>query len=151
MCARKVKVLSSESIGIVFKFLPSGKEVAFFQGEIINSSHSFQKYQNTDYDRIAVIHKDQMLFQTEQFWKKITEQNKEKKRIFEAFEDPTIKREISRQQDLILFRIDNNQRSYFNSISKVRFLTEEIHENSFPTCLTWNPAEQPLETTLPVL
>jgi hypothetical protein len=74
ICARKVNISSSESIEVLFQFLPSGKKIVFYRGEIIDSSHSFQQYQISNYDRIAIIHEDQMSFQTEQFWRKTTQQ-----------------------------------------------------------------------------
>jgi hypothetical protein len=87
MSARKVKISSSESINVLFKILPSGKKIAFYHGEIINSADSFQHYGISDYDRIAIIHENQLSFKTEQFWKKTTQRDYENKRIIKAFEN----------------------------------------------------------------
>jgi hypothetical protein len=51
----------------------------------------------------------------------------------------------------MLFRIENDQRSYLNSINKIRFLTKEFHEDIFSTCLAWEAIDQPLEEALPTL
>jgi hypothetical protein len=149
--AKRVKVFSSDPIDILFQFLPSGKKIVFYQGEIIQSYDSFQNYDISDYDRIAIINEDQMSFQTEQFWKTATLKDYENKIILKASQDPTIEREISRQQDLVFTRIENHQRCFLNTIKNFRFLTDESRTNEYSTCLDWEKKEKPNGKSLPKL
>jgi hypothetical protein len=151
MIPRKVKVSSSNSIDTLFQFLPNGKKVVFYHGNIIYSSHTFNKYGISDYDRIAIIQEDQISIETEQFWKKATRKDFENKRIFEAFQDPKVQRTISCQQDRAMIQIENSHRSYQNSINTMQFLTTDTYNNEFSTCINWNKTDKPIEITLPKL
>jgi hypothetical protein len=97
---KKVRYLSSDPLSVLFKLFPFGNKTVFYQGEIINSSSSFEYYGISDLDRIAILNHDQMSFNTEEFWKKATKRDIDNKAIWEASQEPSLKREISRYQDL---------------------------------------------------
>jgi hypothetical protein len=147
--ARKVRVLSSDPISILFKFLPSGNKTVFYQGEIINSSSSFQNYGILDLDRIAILNHDQISFDTEEFWKKATKRDIDNKGIWVTSQEPFLKREISRHQDLCFQKIENHYKSYQCFLKKFHFIINESHKNDHLTCTCWEKEESLLKRLFP--
>jgi hypothetical protein len=135
--AKKVRVLSSDPISVLFKLFPFGNKTVFYQGEIINTSSSFEYYGISDYDRIAVLNHDQMSLDTEEFWKKATKRDIDNKTIWEASQEPFLKREISRHQDLCFQKIENHSKNYQNLIQNFySIIIGESHKNDHPTCIS---------------
>jgi hypothetical protein len=104
---KKVKVNATKPISILFSIFPNGDKTIFYQGEIIQPSNSFEKYEMTNNDRIAIVPNQQISFDSEQFWRKATKRDIETKTEFTSFNDPKMKLMIYRQSDLIFSKIEN--------------------------------------------
>jgi hypothetical protein len=148
---KQVRVNSSDPINVVFKFLPAGNNIVFYHGNLINSKNSFQSYGITDYDRIAITNENQMTFQFEFFWKKVTQIDIERTEILENYQDSLVRREILRHQDLLLLKTENHPRNFHYFIKYFQILTLESDVNEVSTSLNWKRKEKPNESSLPNL
>lgn len=151
MSTKKVIVSSSDSISILFQKFPNGNNTVFYQGEIIQSFNSFEKYGITNNDRIVIIPNQQISFNAEQFWRKATKRDIETKTQIESFHDPKMKLILSQQNDLLFSKIENNCQSYKKLVHNLQFLTRESTKEETPTVLNWNKTEIPNESSLPII
>jgi hypothetical protein len=151
MPTKKVNVNSSDPISVLFQIFPNGNKTVFYQGEIIQSLNSFDKYGITNNDRIVIIPNQQISFNTEQFWRKATKRDFETKTQIESLQDPKMKLIISQQNDLLLTKFENNIKSYKLLISNLQNLTSESTKEEISTVLNWKKTESPNEISLPII
>jgi hypothetical protein len=145
----KIKVLPSDPINVIFSFLPAGNKIIFHGGKIIESDNSFNNNGIKNYDRIAIINKNQMTFQIEQFWKQITQNEVDQALGNYNLYDPGIVKEILPQQDLFMLRSEDHPRFFLNLLKYFKVLTDQYLVHEFPTVLNWKITEKPNEKTLP--
>jgi hypothetical protein len=141
--------LSSDPLSVLFKLLPFGNKTVFYQGEIINSSSSFENYRISDLDRIAILNHDQMPLNTEEFWENATKRDIDNKAIWETSQESLLKRKISRHQDLCFRQIENHPRSYQDLLKKFNFIIRESYTNDHPTCINWEKKKSLLKHLFP--
>jgi hypothetical protein len=149
MSTKKVKVNSSFPISVIFSILPNGNKIIFYQGEIIQSSSSFDKYRITDNDRIVIIPTQQVSFETEQFWIKATKHDIEVKSEISSLNDSKMKFVKYLQNDRVFFIMENNSRSYQRIIQNMKILSNKSNHADHNTTINWNKSEFPNETSLP--
>jgi hypothetical protein len=147
----KVCVCLYDPIAVLFQILPVGEKTIFYQGRMIQSYLTFENCGITDNDRIVILSTNQMTLTTEQFWRKATKRDFEDKEQMNMFQNPLLKNDFSRQQDIRFNRIENKGSSFRSLVRNFLFLTKETNETESGTYLNFEKKENPSESSFPTL
>lgn len=148
---KKFKVNQFKPISKLFQFYPEGKKTVFFNGRILQDSKNFYSFGIGDLDRIAIVPSEQLSFSCETFWRKATQRDDETKENLYSVNDPKIKHQYSRLQDIKLQKIENSSKAMRMLLTKYQYLFDSSIENNTTTNFPSFQQDSPSETSLPVL
>jgi hypothetical protein len=138
----KISVLASNPISSLFHIFLEGQKIVLYQGEILQSSLSFENYEIKNNDRLVIQFDNQ--FKPEIFWGK-------PKNRFDEGNESLYHQVISRLEDLAFLKIEKNEKFYCYFIKNNLFLQAESTYNRYHTCLNWEKIEIPNGNPLPIL
>jgi hypothetical protein len=151
MKTKKIQIRSSNPISVVFQLFPKGDKTVFYRGGIIEHSESFSNFGMSDNDRIVIVPTENLDFKNELFWRNATKIDTETKQKIQILQDPLLRDQFSRQQDLQMLRTENRS-VYFRETVKNFQTWKRIQPNDhFPTFLNFSSNTKPSEDSLPVL
>jgi hypothetical protein len=97
--ARKFAVIPNDPLLILNSIFPGDKKVYFYNGQILEPKYSFNYYGITNEDRIVTVPFEQINFQSELFWRKVTKNSMNDQERFIITNDVEAKRFVSKNSD----------------------------------------------------